>query len=599
MDPSIQYIAFVIMAPLAALLCIFVAAFARLRYPSAQSASLVWLIVPTVGWLVGNTLEVADPTPEGTLFWMRVTYCFIAFTPVAWAGFSMRLAEVGRWRKLWGILLLCVVPTITMIMVWSNDSHLWLWKAYHFTDVLGMLAVNVEYGPYFWVQAGYSYLLVFGGTGLIVTHYVRTAQPFRQQSRLIVVGALVPVVFNLIYILRLLPWLKKDYTAISFALAILAFVVAIYRYHLFDIKPMARSALVNSLPDAMLALDLNCRLVDMNPAAQSLLDLAPEAIGQPDRQVLPLWLAAAWRSTDDRGPRPEFQVGREGRKRTLELRTSLLKDRRGRTSGWLVVLSDVTVHKQTQLALRQRANDLEVSNAELDAFAHTVAHDLKNPLAALLSAGELLRLRLDQMEPDDIRRMADITVNNTQKMATIIDELLLLSSVRKLSEITVVPLDMGRLVHIALERLSSQQAECGAQVSLPTQWPPALGHGPWIEEVWVNYVSNALKYGGEPPVLELGGELFQDHGRSMARYWVQDRGPGVPLELQDRLFRPFSRLDTGGSATPARIQGHGLGLSIVLRIVEKLGGKVGLDSQPGEGCRFWFTLPTLPPHLLL
>jgi len=597
MDPSIQYIAFIILAPFAALLCIGVAAFARLRYPSAQSASLVWLIVPTVGWLVSNTLELANPTQAGTLFWMRVTYCFIAFTPVAWMGFSLRLAEVGRWRKLGSILLLCVVPTITMIMLWSNDTHHWLWKAYHFTDVLGMVAVNVDYGPYFWVQAGYSYLLVFGGAGLIINHFVRNAQPFRQQSRLIVVGALVPVLFNLVYILRLLPWLKKDYTAISFALAILAFVVAIYRYRLFDIKPMARSALVNSLPDAMLALDLGCRLVDMNPAAVTLLGLSPQAIGQPDREVLPAWLAAAWRSTDERGPRPEFQVGRPGHKRTLELRTSLLKDRRGRTSGWLVVLSDVTVHKQTQLALRQRANDLEVSNAELDAFAHTVAHDLKNPLAALLSAGELLRLRLDQMDPADIRRMADITVTNTQKMSTIIDELLLLSSVRKLSEITVVPLDMGSLVRTALDRLAVQQAQSGAQVSLPQQWPSALGHGPWIEEVWVNYISNALKYGGEPPVLELGGELFQDNGRPMARYWVQDRGPGVPLELQDRLFRPFSRLDGGGRAAPARIQGHGLGLSIVLRIVEKLGGKVGLDSQAGEGCRFWFTLPTLPPYM--
>jgi signal transduction histidine kinase len=145
-----------------------------------------------------------------------------------------------------------------------------------------------------------------------------------------------------------------------------------------------------------------------------------------------------------------------------------------------------------------------VSNAELDAFAHTVAHDLKNPLAALLSASELLRLRLEQLEPAEIYRLAEITADNTRKMATIIDELLLLSSVRKLSEITVMPLDMGRLVNEALDRLATQQEESRAQISLPEHWPPALGHGPWIEEVWMNYISNALKYGGEPPQVELG-----------------------------------------------------------------------------------------------
>ena len=599
MLPSLQYTAYLILAPLAALTCIIVAAYARLRYPSVLSAALVWLNVPTVGWLVANTLELVDPTQAGTLFWSRITYTFIAFTPVAWLAFALRLAEFHDWLRLRRFWLFCILPTLTIGMVWTNDLHHWLWRAYHFTQVQGMLAINVDYGPYFWVQVVYSYGLVFVGAAMIIWHYLRSFQPFQLQSRLVVIGALTPVLFNIVYIFRLLPWLKKDYTAISFALAVLAFAVAIRRYRLFDLRPLARATLVDSLPDTMLALDLNGRLVDMNPAAETLLGLSSSAIGQFDREVLPDWLTQAWRRTENDEAFREFEIVRHGRKRTLELRTSLLKDQRGRSSGWLVVLSDITAHKQAQQSLRQRAVELEASNAELDAFAHTVAHDLKNPLAALLSASEMLRLHVDSMEVADVQRMAEITAGNTKKMANIIDELLLLSSVRKLSEITVTPLNMGFLVGEALNRLAEQQAQSGAQVNLPDQWPSALGYGPWIEEVWVNYISNALNYGGEPPLLELGGELFQSDGRQMARFWVHDNGPGIPLELQKHLFRPFSRLDTGGRTTPTRVQGHGLGLSIVLRIVEKLGGHAGLDSQPGEGCRFWFTLPTLPPGLLL
>ena len=110
-----------------------------------------------------------------------------------------------------------------------------------------------------------------------------------------------------------------------------------------------------------------------------------------------------------------------------------------------------------------------------------------------------------------------------------------------------------------------------------------MGYGPWVEEVWVNYVENALKYGGRPPHVELGAERVN----SVSRFWVRDNGRGPAPEEQGCLFRPFTRLDQ------AHIQGHGLGLSIVRHIVERLGGQVGVESAgvPGQGSIFSFTLP--------
>jgi two-component system, sensor histidine kinase and response regulator len=105
-----------------------------------------------------------------------------------------------------------------------------------------------------------------------------------------------------------------------------------------------------------------------------------------------------------------------------------------------------------------------------------------------------------------------------------------------------------------------------------------------VAEVWANYLSNAIKYGGDPPRAELGADLPAD-GR--VRFWVRDNGPGLSPEDQARLFAPFERLHQ------VRAQGHGLGLSIVRRIVEKLGGEVGVESAVGQGSTFWFTLPAL------
>ena len=109
-----------------------------------------------------------------------------------------------------------------------------------------------------------------------------------------------------------------------------------------------------------------------------------------------------------------------------------------------------------------------------------------------------------------------------------------------------------------------------------------MGHGPWVEEVWYNYVCNAIKYGGEPPRVELGADVA-DNGA--VRFWVRDNGKGLLPEEQANLFRPFHRLNRVDT------KGYGLGLSIVQRIMERLDGAVGVESQPGQGCTFYFTLP--------
>jgi signal transduction histidine kinase len=142
---------------------------------------------------------------------------------------------------------------------------------------------------------------------------------------------------------------------------------------------------------------------------------------------------------------------------------------------------------------------------------------------------------------------------------------------------------MAAIVASAQDRLSHEIEEHQVEISVPAEWPVATGYGPWIEEVWVNYLSNGIKYGGEPPRLSLGATRQPD---GSVRFWIRDNGPGIAPEDQARLFIPFSQLNQ------VRANGHGLGLSIVRRIVERLDGKVGVASQVGKGSIFAFTLPT-------
>jgi len=157
---------------------------------------------------------------------------------------------------------------------------------------------------------------------------------------------------------------------------------------------------------------------------------------------------------------------------------------------------------------------------------------------------------------------------------------LLFAKVSK-SEAPVEHVEMAQVVANVLNRLSAAIKEHQAQIDLPERWPAVIGYAPWIEEVWANYLGNALKHGGQPPQVELGASVQTD---GMVRFWMRDHGPGIPVDKQARLFSPYSQTDL--VCNPS----HGLGLSIVQRIVEKLGGQVGFESEAGKGSLFFFTL---------
>ena len=236
--------------------------------------------------------------------------------------------------------------------------------------------------------------------------------------------------------------------------------------------------------------------------------------------------------------------------------------------------------KQVEETLRQRTADLEARNEELDAFAHTVAHDLKDPLGLLVGYACVLLDDYATLSEDEVRSYLDAIAARALKVAEIIDALLLLASVRK-TQVKLSSLDMAAIVAEALDRLAHFIDEHQVEVVLPDQWPAASGYSPWIEEVWVNYLSNAIKYGGSPPHIELGATV---QANDMVCFWVSDNGPGIAQTDQACLFAPFTRLEHGQTV------GHGLGLSIVRRIVEKLGGQVGVTSEIGKGSLFTFTL---------
>ena len=233
-----------------------------------------------------------------------------------------------------------------------------------------------------------------------------------------------------------------------------------------------------------------------------------------------------------------------------------------------------------QKELFAKSQDLAQKNAELDAYAHTIAHSLKTPLAAAVRFLEILnKFKSDGLSAEQ-QHLAEQAQSALAMTGEAIDALLLLSTVAQ-KNVELNPLDMESLVGQALNQLAEMISRTQSTVRVPPTWPQALGYAPWVGEVWLNLLSNALKYGGSPALIELAGVSDRAH----VRFSVRDNGKPLSEDERNRVFTPFTRLHQ------ERASGHGLGLATVQRIVTKLGGMVGVTDGSGGGNEFFFTLP--------
>ncbi len=264
-------------------------------------------------------------------------------------------------------------------------------------------------------------------------------------------------------------------------------------------------------------------------------------------------------------------------------------------AGLIVGYVSTLVHKlRREISLRQKMQaDLEQKVAELKSFGHTVAHDLKTPLTVIELAVTTLANQYAGYFNGKPKKMLTHIQTSTLDMINIIESLLVFAGIRVLDKKAFSTVSLSDCIEDALKRLEYYIEKEQVQIEKPDHWPSAFGYAPWITEVLVNYIGNAIKYGGNKkegitPELKLGFDLpgtFKPQIPGQTRFWVSDNGDGIPEEKVYLLFREFSRLHTSAH------DGHGLGLSIVKSVIDKLGGNVGFEQNERRGSRFYFTLP--------
>lgn len=228
-------------------------------------------------------------------------------------------------------------------------------------------------------------------------------------------------------------------------------------------------------------------------------------------------------------------------------------------------------------------NLLVARNDALFSYSSTIAHDLKSPLGAIIGYADVVKLLMGDGLPAQVEKYLTSITDSATIMSDMITRLLWLAKLDHPLAATEV-VDMHIILPAVLMRLQYQIDRRGMTMLIPEELPLVVGHEAWIEEVFANLISNAIKYIGDDnpnPTIAIQCGRVGDQ----IRFEVEDNGIGISAEDQAKLFTSFSRLHK------VQVEGLGLGLVIVHRIVTNLGGQLGVESEPGKGSVFWFTLP--------
>lgn len=552
---------------------------------------LIWQLASSF-WAFAYAFEFSSADLETKIWWSKLSYLGIVYCPISFLFFSLAFSSRYKYLKRKFIIGGYIFASLFILSPFTNELHHLHWKSYSINPLTN--ATDYVYGPLFWVMVFFTYAALFFGIVNIFLLYFRLSPHYRRQISLLFLASILPPIGNLIYIFQVNPVPGFDWTPFTFIFTGLLIAANLSQFNMFELVPFARNILIDNIPDAIMVVDNSYVLADLNPAMRNLIDSKEKTV--IGRKVVDLFphhemIINEVAKSDDF----QTQVSRviDGENRFFDMQVTSLYDHNKQKTGRLVVLKDVTRHIeaeekniQANARLMDEIREKEKLIVDLDSFSHTVAHDLKNMLGAIVSASSLIRQGINEMEKEEVLEINELIRQAATKTMHITRELLTLASVRQ-QEVKVQRVNMHRIVTDALNRLDDMVMEYNAQVVVADSWPETWGYDSWLEEVWINYLSNAIKYGGTPPLVRIGSEVLSD-GR--IKFWISDNGKGLSEADRSLLFNKFTRLDA------LRVEGHGLGLSIVKRIIEKLNGEVGVESEniPGKGCTFYFILPSQP-----
>lgn len=334
-------------------------AFRRAARPGALTFGL--LMAAMSQWSACYALELLAPSLAGKLLAAKLQYLGIAAIPPLWLAFALHFTGRAGWLNRGRRLLLAAPGALTFILALTNEWHALIWIGVGL-DLAGAPALHITgRGAWFWVYILIAYALIMSGVALYALAFTRAARPYRRQTTIMLLGALVPLAGNALYLAGLSPVRWLDITPFIFAFTGVVLGLGFFRFGLLDLLPIAAPVVIEHLPDAIIVADLFNRVIEINPAARRLFGAQGEVIGHNLLDVF--WpIETLQKHAEVTEGQMELEIGAGGERRIFQLIVTPIHDDHRRLIARLLVLREVTREHELLRAERRRARQMELLN---------------------------------------------------------------------------------------------------------------------------------------------------------------------------------------------------------------------------------------------
>ena len=354
------------------------------------------------------------------------------------------------------------------------------------------------------------------------------------------------------------------------------------------------AAIVESSDDAIISKTLEGVITTWNKGAQRMYGYtADEVIGKPITLLMPPERVDEEPGIIERLRRGEriehyetVRLRKNGTRFNVSLTVSPIRDASGKIIGASKIARDITETKRIQEELERRVDErtasLRETTEQLETFCYTIAHDLRSPLRAQQSFASVLLSDYGSQLDDTGRNYLQRIIASAERLDKLVADLLSYSRLSR-EQLTFTKVDLAKLVVEVSSQLNGELSSGNAKISIG-QLHKVNAHAPTLHTVLTNLLTNALKFVAPDATPDV--RIFSEQRDSVVRIWVEDNGIGISPENIEKIFGVFQRLH------PKNVYpGTGIGLAIVQKAVERMGGRAGVESELDKGSRFWIDLP--------